>query len=412
MLTKLARIKSDLENLAKFNLTPGSGLTRFSLTEADREAREYLKNELEEIGVEVYEDQAGSIFGRREGTKEDAPVIMIGSHFDSVKYGGKFDGTAGVVMALEVLRVLKEQGIQTKYPVEFVAMIEEEGGRFGSGVFGSRAMAGDVTYQDLLNHKDEKGISMAEAFKNFGFDPEKIEEARRDPKDIKAFLELHIEQGPVLENENKDVGLVDFIVGMNEFKVKVKGRPDHAGTTPMDMRKDALAAASEVITKIDDFAREAGRGTVATVGSLDVSPGAANIVPGEVQFSVDIRSKYLDCMRNVREEIKTALSEIKGKYDVEYSIESLLDVEPVKLSSEIMDIFKEETKDNSLSYKEMISGAGHDAMIMASLTDTGLVFVPSRDGRSHCPEEWTDYADLQKGIELIYHTVLRLGGVK
>jgi len=334
---------------------------------------------------------------------------MIGSHFDSVKNGGNFDGPAGVIMALEILRVLDENKIKTKYPLEFVAMIEEEGGRFGGGVFGSRAMTGQVDYQELLEFKDEAGISMAEAFKDFGFDPKKIKEAKRDPEKLKAFIELHIEQGPVLENEKKDVGIVDFIVGINQIRVKVEGRADHAGTTPMNMRKDALSSAAELISEIKNFALEAGSGTVATVGSLEVKPGAANIVPAEVEFSVDIRSKELNCIKEVRNKIDQALSDIKSEYDLSYSVKDMLMVEPVELSQEIFKSFKEEAKNLDLNAREMISGAGHDAMIMAAITDVGLIFVPSKDGRSHTPEEWTDYEDLQKGIELIYHTVLKVG---
>jgi allantoate deiminase len=409
MLTKVERIKNDIENLSEFNATPGQGLTRFSLTKEDRGARDYLKSELKKLDVEIYEDAAGSLVARREGTDKDAPVIMIGSHFDSVKNGGNFDGPAGVIMALEILRVLDENKIKTKYPLEFVAMIEEEGGRFGGGVFGSRAMTGQVDYQELLEFKDEAGISMAEAFKDFGFDPKKIKEAKRDPEKLKAFIELHIEQGPVLENEKKDVGIIDFIVGINQIRVKVEGRADHAGTTPMNMRKDALSSAAELISEIKNFALEAGSGTVATVGSLEVKPGAANIVPAEVEFSVDIRSKELNCIKEVRNKIDQALSDIKSEYDLSYSVKDMLMVEPVELSQEIFKSFKEEAKNLDLNAREMISGAGHDAMIMAAITDVGLIFVPSKDGRSHTPEEWTDYEDLQKGIELIYHTVLKVG---
>ncbi|ADO77428.1 M20 family metallo-hydrolase [Halanaerobium praevalens] len=412
MKTNLKRIKDDIENLSKFNATPENGLTRFSLTEEDRGARNYLKKELQKLDVEIYEDAAGSLVARRAGTAKDAPVVMIGSHFDSVKNGGHFDGPAGVIMALEILRVMEENDVKTKYPIEFVALIEEEGGRFGGGVFGSRSMTGQVDYQELLDFKDAAGISMAQAFENFGFDPTKIEEARRDPEELKAFIELHIEQGPVLENEAKDVGIVDFIVGINQIKVKVEGRADHAGTTPMEMRKDALSSAAEVISEIKNFALKAGNGTVATVGTLAVKPGAANIVPAEVEFSVDIRSKKLNCIQEVREQIDQALAAIKAEYSVDYSVQNMLMVEPVELSEEIFNIFKDESKKLGLNSKQMISGAGHDAMIMAAITDVGLIFVPSKDGRSHTPEEWTDYEDLQKGIELIYHTILKVGEIE
>ncbi|PAB59617.1 M20 family metallo-hydrolase [Anaeromicrobium sediminis] len=409
MITNLHRIRRDIEELSKFNATPGQGLTRFSLTNEDREAREYIKSELTKLGLKVYEDPAGSIFGKRDGINNDLPVIMIGSHFDSVKNGGNFDGPAGIVMALEIMRVLEENNVKTKYPIEFVGMIEEEGGRFGGGVFGSRAMTGKVSTDQLYNNKDEAGIYMAEALRKFGFNPDEIEKAKRAPKDIKAFIELHIEQGPILETENKDIGIVDFIVGINEFKVIVRGRPDHAGTTPMDMRSDALSTASKVISKIDGYAKDASEGTVATVGILNVKPGAANIVPGEVTFTVDIRSKKGDCIRSVKNRIIKCLNEEAHSSGVEIKIIEMLDVNPVKMSDQITESLENNGKSCGFSYIKMLSGAGHDAMVMASITDVGLLFVPSKNGRSHCPEEWTDYEDLQKGIEVIYNTILDLG---
>lgn len=409
MKTNLDRIKRDLETLSKFNATPGQGLTRFSLTAEDRGARKYIKNELLKLGLNVYEDSAGSIFGRRSGTDDSLPAIMIGSHFDSVKNGGNFDGPAGIVMALEIMRTLEENNIRTKYPIEFVGMIEEEGGRFGSGVFGSRAMVGRVSIEQLHNNKDEYGISMAKALHDFGFNPEEIEKARRNPKDIKAFIELHIEQGPILEASHKDIGIVDFIVGINEFKVILRGRPDHAGTTPMHMRSDALSTASKVICKIEGYAREAREGTVATVGVLNIKPGAANIVPGEVIFTVDIRSKDSDCISKVKNNIVEALKNETDASGIELEIIEMLDVNPVKMSEGIIKSLEKNAQSNGFSYIKMLSGAGHDAMIMAAITDVGLVFVPSKDGRSHCPEEWTDYEDLQRGIEVIYNTILDKG---
>ncbi|WP_432407580.1 Zn-dependent hydrolase [Wukongibacter sp. M2B1] len=409
MKTNLDRIKRDIETLSKFNATPGQGLTRFSLTAEDRGARKYIKNELLKLGLNVYEDSAGSIFGRRSGTDDSLPVIMIGSHFDSVKNGGNFDGPAGIVMALEIMRTLEENNIRTKYPIEFVGMIEEEGGRFGSGVFGSRAMVGRVSIEQLHNNKDEYGISMAKALHDFGFNPEEIKKARRNPKDIKAFIELHIEQGPILKSSHKDIGIVDFIVGINEFKVILRGRPDHAGTTPMHMRSDALSTASKVICKIEGYAREAREGTVATVGVLNIKPGAANIVPGEVIFTVDIRSKDSDCISKVKNNIVEALKNETDASGIELEIIEMLDVNPVKMSEGIIKSLEKNAQSNGFSYIKMLSGAGHDAMIMAAITDVGLVFVPSKDGRSHCPEEWTDYEDLQRGIEVIYNTILDKG---
>ena len=412
MKTKVERIKKDIEELAKFNSSIEGGLTRFSLTREDRMAREYLKDQLCKLDVKIYEDNAGTLFARREGTDPLAPAIMIGSHFDSVKNGGNFDGPAGVVMALEIFRALEENNIKTRYPLEFVAMIEEEGGRFGSGVFGSRAMAGLVDYDQLERNRDRDGISMAQALRDFGFEPEKVAEAKRNKEDVKAFIELHIEQGPILEKEGKDLGIVDFIVGINEFRVQVDGRPDHAGTTPMDMRADALGVASKVVAEIDSYPVPENNGTVATVGVLEIKPGAANIVPAQVVFTVDIRSKDEGSIANVKKKIMARLEALTEGTDVTYTVTEMLDVKPVKMNEEMVRLFKESAEEKGFTYRNMLSGAGHDAMVMAAVTEVGLVFVPSRDGRSHCKEEWTDYDQLQKGIELIYDTILKLGEAK
>lgn len=412
MKTKVERIKKDIEELAKFNSSTEGGLTRFSLTREDRMAREYLKYQLCKLDVKIYEDNAGTLFARREGTDPQAPAIMIGSHFDSVKNGGNFDGPAGVVMALEIFRALEENNIKTRYPLEFVAMIEEEGGRFGSGVFGSRAMAGLVDYDQLERNRDRDGISMAQALRDFGFEPEKVAEAKRNKEDVKAFIELHIEQGPILEKEGKDLGIVDFIVGINEFRVQVDGRPDHAGTTPMDMRADALGVASKVVAEIDSYPVPENNGTVATVGVLEIKPGAANIVPAQVVFTVDIRSKDEGSIANVKKKIMARLEALTEGTDVTYTVTEMLDVKPVKMNEEMVRLFKESAEEKGFTYRNMLSGAGHDAMVMAAVTEVGLVFVPSRDGRSHCKEEWTDYDQLQKGIELIYDTILKLGEAK
>ena len=412
MKTRLDRIANDIEHLSKFNSTPGKGLTRFSFTDEDRKARDYIKKELEKLDLQVYEDEAGTVFGRMKGYDPELPSIMVGSHFDSVKNGGNFDGPAGIVMGLEVMRTLVENKIRTVYPVEFVGMIEEEGGRFGGGVFGSRAMARGITYEELTRYRDEDGISMADAMESFGFDPHKIGDAKRKPEEIRAFIELHIEQGPVLENEKVDIGLVDYIVGIAEYSISIKGRPDHAGTTPMDMRRDPLVAASKLVCQIEEYALSEGNGTVATVGTLNVYPGAANIVPAGVELTVDIRSKKQECIDGVYNKITGFMKENVDEKGLDWETREMLNVAPVTMSEKIMGTMEKKSEENGLKYRKMTSGAGHDAMIMSSITETGLVFVPSKDGRSHCPEEWTDYDQLQKGIELIYHTILEIGDVE
>lgn len=408
METKLERIKKDIAVLSQFTATPGKGMTRLSLTEEDRKSRDYLKNAMKDMGLLVREDAAGTVVGRMEGSLKDGPVVMVGSHFDSVKNGGVFDGPAGIAAALETARVIKEKNIKIKYPLEIVAMIEEEGARFGAALFGSRSMTGKIDKNILLSSKDEHGISMYEAMKKFGLNPEDIAKAARDAKDLKAFIELHIEQGPVLEKYQEDIGIVDFIVGIHEFKVIVRGRADHAGTTPMDMRADALDAAAKVISRVSTNAKKAGEGTVATVGIMSVKPGSANIVPSEVMFTVDIRGKNSQHIDQVLQEIERDLREITVEKGVEYEVINLVRIEPVRLPASIIERFKHHSKALGLAYRIMSSGAGHDAMVMAGITKVGLIFVPSQGGRSHCPQEWTDYESLQKGVEVVYNTVLDL----
>jgi len=406
MFTSKERIKNDIEKLSKFNASPGEGLTRFSFSKEDRKAREYIKKKMKEVKLEVYEDAAGTIIGRRMGIDNHLPVVMIGSHFDSVKNGGNFDGPAGVITGLEIARILNKRNIKTKYPLEFIAMIEEEGARFGSGLFGSRSMVGKVSRDDLEKYCDENGITIAKAMRDFGFNPDNITKAKRDPKTIKAFFELHIEQGPVLETEHKDIGIVDTIVGIDQYNIEVTGISGHAGTTPMNMRNDALVLASDIVKQINLMAKKAGEGTVATVGNLKVYPGGANIIPKKVWFSVDVRSRDKNKIEAIAKEIDELLKHECKKQKAFYKMEKKISVDPVRLPRNISEVLKRKCEKLGFSYKEMISGAGHDAMILAGITEVGLVFVPSKNGKSHCPEEWTDYDQLQKGIEVVLEAVL------
>ncbi|MDD2205874.1 MAG: Zn-dependent hydrolase [Aminobacterium sp.] len=406
--SKVSRIQRDIETMARFTATPGLGMTRLSFTEEDKKTREFICSEMEKAGLHVYTDAAGSIFGRREGTQKDAPLVMIGSHFDSVKNGGNFDGPAGIVTALEIARILYENNISTANPIEFVAMIEEEGTRFGAGLYGSRAMTGKVPHSEIESFRDADGVSLGEAMEKFGLDSLKIKDAIRNPEDLKAFIELHIEQGPVLESESLDVGFVSTIVGITRYDIEIEGRADHAGTTPMHMRKDALLASFEVAKAIHDAAYAKGEGTVGTVGKLVVYPGGANIVPGKVFFTVDIRSVEQGNIEDVVKEMKETLEYVSHQMGVSVHMEQKLAIPPVHLADEIRGIFEEEAIGRNIRYRHMVSGAGHDAMIMASLTNVGLIFVPSKDGRSHCPEEWTDYEQLKKGIDIALGAILRL----
>ncbi|MEA4880717.1 MAG: Zn-dependent hydrolase [Synergistaceae bacterium] len=402
------RIARDIEGLAEFTATPGMGMTRFSFSEEDRKTREFIKERMKEAGLTIFEDGAGNLFGRREGKQADAPAIMVGSHFDSVKNGGNFDGPAGVVMALEIARLLHENKVETELPIEFAALVEEEGGRFGGGLFGSRAMTGQVSPEELDSSRDRDGISLGEAMSRAGFDPGRLEEAVRPEGSLRAFMEMHIEQGPVLESEGIDLGIVRTIVGIHQKEVEILGRADHSGTTPMDMRKNALAAAAKAVLFLDEAARAAGAGTVGTVGKMEVYPGGTNIVPGRALFTVDIRSSEKEKLESLVTAFEKFLMKLGKEEGVEISMTEKLRVDPVKMSVKLCALFLAEAEKRGYSSKRMQSGAGHDAMMMASVAETGLVFVPSRGGRSHCPEEWTDCAQIKKGVDVVLGVLLTL----
>lgn len=403
MLANEARIKQRLEYLAQLTSTPGQGTTRMSYSTEAQKARAYLKQEMTAIGLKVWEDAIGNVFGRLEGT-EDLPPVVIGSHFDSVPHGGPFDGPAGVIAALEVANCFFDQQLKPRYPLEVVALVEEEGASFGAGLLASRAMIGKVSPQDLAQLKDRSGISAEKRMLEAGYHPQKIQSLARKKGDIKAFLELHIEQGPVLENARKDVGLVDVIVGICQLEVIVKGKAGHAGTTPMDQRADALLATSALIQKVAQLAIDAGEGTVATVGQLFVYPNGSNIIPDRISFTVDIRSKNEDKLRWVNEQVKNAVQQAQ-KQNITTSVEEKLFVLPTLLNPIIHQRLIENSKKLGLNYQTMVSGAGHDTMIFSQITDAGLIFVPSKAGLSHHPDEWTDYNQIKSGADLMFETV-------
>lgn len=398
------RIQQHLEQLAEFTATPGEGTTRMSYSPQGQQARAYIKQQMQAAGLSVREDAIGNIFGKSQAQDPQLPSVMIGSHFDSVPNGGAFDGPAGVVMGLEVAKLFQEHRLLPRYPLEVVALVEEEGASFGRGLLASCAIAGSVDSEELHRLRDSRGQSAAQCMAQVGFDAERVASVVREPQTLKAFIELHIEQGPVLEQEGLDVGLVDTIVGITQLVVTITGKAGHAGTTPMDRRHDALVAASQVIARVGDFARQAGDETVATTGKIQVFPNGANVIPSKVIFTVDIRSKRLDKLQLVVEQTKVCIQQQAGA-GITCHIEQPLLVEPTRLHSGIHGLLQKHSAALGLSHRTMVSGAGHDAMIFAGITDVGLVFVPSKDGLSHHPDEWTDYEQIQKGIDVIFHTV-------
>lgn len=403
--TKLERIQKDIESLAKFSCVEGIGCTRFTYTKEFAQARDYIIAEMKAAGLQVREDAVGIIIGRMEGRDPSAPVVMTGSHFDTVKTGGRFDGPAGVTAALETARTLHDEGFVPQRPIEFVALPEEEGARFGNGLMGSRAMCG-LLKPDEMESQDWDGVTLAQAMTEYGLDPARAGESQRAPGEIGAFLELHIEQGPILENNHIDVGIVDAIVGLRCFIVTLKGRSDHAGTTPLNMRADTMLAAARAITAGTEKAAALQDGTVVTFGSVETVPGAFNIVAKETTFTIDCRSRGIESVDEVVAVIRASLEQsVAENPGLSYTIEEKTVAMPVQMKPEIKELLKAHAQELNISTMDLLSGAGHDAMVMGGLCDVAMVFVPSKDGRSHVPEEWTDYADLQKGVELIYRAV-------
>ena len=395
------RIARDLEHLKQFTATPGNGCTRLPFTKEAREAVNYLRQLMEEAGLEVTEDAAGNVIGTLKGENPDEPCVMMGSHYDSVVNGGDYDGIAGVICAIEVARLLKEEGITPKRNFVAVGFCDEEGMRFGTGYFGSGAMLGHRDVEYTKNFADTDGITIYEAMKGYGLDPEKIGEAAWKEGSIGHFLEAHIEQGPVLDAEGTELGLVEGIVGIQRYMVTVHGRADHAGTTPMDMRMDAVDAATKVISKIADWAREKADGTVSTVGYINTVPGGMNIVAEKVEFTVDIRSMNNDKINDITNRIRKALDKEVAEFGGSYEMDNKLTITPVHLSEEMLDIMEEDCKAKGYSYRRMPSGAGHDSLEIGQSIPTVMIFTPSKDGRSHCPVEFTKYSEFAKAATIM-----------
>lgn len=400
------RIQKDLEELAVFNATPDQGCTRLPFTKEARQAADYIKTLMADAGLKVREDEAGNVIGVLEGEDPQAPALVVGSHYDTVINGGIFDGLAGIVTGIEIARLLKENGVQLKRNFTVIGFNDEEGMRFGTGYFGSKAILGQITIEDLHRYKDKDDVSIYEAMKEYGLVPEDVLRAKQDLNKIKAFVEVHPEQGPVLYQKNVDIGLVECIVGIQRYMVTVHGRADHAGTTPMDMRIDPVEAATKVISKIPDWARDKGVGTVATTGFVKVIPGGINIVAEEVQFSIDIRSSNNEKINDIVAKIQAELDKVCKPSGVTWNMDNKLTIEPLDLSQDMLSMLQKNCEAHGYSSLRMISGAGHDALAIGQVLNTALIFVASKDGRSHCPVEWSEYADLAKAVTVIYDMIL------
>jgi hydantoinase/carbamoylase family amidase len=384
------------------------GITRLAYTEPAIKAQEHVINLMEQIGLTVRMDQIGNIIGRLEGLDSTLPAVVTGSHLDTVPEGGKYDGVVGVIGGLAAISRIKDKG-ELSHPLELIIFACEESSRFGFSTIGSKTMAGLVNLSAWNKAKDQEGLSFAEALSQNKYDLEQLSQAIRSGEEIKAFVELHIEQGRVLEKEGKSIGIVEVIAAPTRLKITVEGVAAHSGATPMEERQDALVTASMIVLAIQEIGLEQSNyGTVATVGMLNVHPGSMNIIPGVVEMWVDIRGVNHESIIECLQDIKDAISTIAEGQETRVSIILLSAEKPVKMNKDIINLIKKICVDKKVSHQFIHSRAGHDAMNLSRLAPTGMIFIPSKNGISHNPEEYTNEDDIMAGIDVLAETLYQL----
>jgi len=393
-------------------LDPERGVNRLACTEANKRLRDYVVMRMKEAGLEVKIDKIGNIFARKEGTKTNKGTIMCGSHLDSVPNGGQFDGCLGVFGAIEAIRSMTEEGFDNERSIEVVVFTGEEGPEFGMSLLGSSALVGKINMAEALGKNNTAGQTLDEALKEINYKGD----FTRTLEDVEYMVELHIEQGPVLYKENIPIGIVENIAGITWLMVTIKGEGNHAGTTPMKMRKDALVTASEIVSFVNWRANEMvdklGSVTVGTVGKLNVFPNGTNSIPAKVEIGIDIRDVVKENMDSLKSEVVEFINGLEKKYEVAAEIQMPHPHSPVPLSSEVIDTITESAKKLGVQAKRMNSGAGHDSQNMAEKVKTGMIFVPSVNGVSHSPMEWTEWGDIENGVQVLTQTLKNLSRMK
>lgn len=400
-----ALVERCVETLSAPGRLPSGGMFRASFTPEWIAALEIVADWFAEAGLAVRRDAAGNLFGRLEG-REGGAAYLTGSHVDTVREGGRYDGALGVIAGYLAVKTLCERFGPPRRPIEAMVTAEEEGSRYQANYWGTRALTGRIGPDEATTLRDAAGIPIADAMRAAGLDPDGLAGCRRT--DVAGFIELHIEQGKILETERLDIGVVETITGIRRFEAVVEGQADHAGTTPMDLRRDALQAAAEMALAVAEVATNLGRPAVATVGQLEVEPGAFNIVPGRVRFGIDARHPDPEAKQVLIEEIERRCREIAARRGVSVTFTHLKDSEPAQMTDTIRETIDTAAASLGHSRRSMTSGAGHDATIMASRFPAGMIFVPSRDGRSHTPAEYTAPEQAAKGIEVLTATLYRL----
>ncbi|MFO7311416.1 MAG: M20 family metallo-hydrolase [Bacillota bacterium] len=403
-----ARLLKRLVELNRIGETVEGGVTRLGFSQEEEAAVRLCEQWMRELGLVVRRDSVGNLYGRRPGRRE-GPAVVTGSHVDSVPNGGKYDGVVGVLCALEAVGLFAARNIVTEYPLEVVVFRCEESSRFGVATLGSRAVAGSLREEDLHRLCDADGVTVAQAMAALGLEPRRLAEARRAPGSVRAFVEIHVEQGTVLERAGCPIGVVTHIAAPTRYQVRVSGEAAHSGATPMNRRKDALAAAAEIVLAVERAAQdEAACGTVGTVGVLTVKPGAMNVIPGDVEMGIDIRSIDGESKKRAVQRILAAMEETALRRGVKITEKLLVDEEPVALSPWVQEQIRWAAERAGHRHMPIVSAAGHDAMHMARIAPTGMVFLPSRDGVSHNPLEYTDIEDVAAGAEVLFWTLWRL----
>jgi N-carbamoyl-L-amino-acid hydrolase len=400
-----ARLQGTIEELGRVGATPRGGLTRLALSDEDRQGRDLMVAWMRQAGLRVSVDQMGNIFGERAG-QPGLPPVMMGSHVDSVPTGGKYDGQLGVLCALETLRTLNDHRVRTRHPVTLVIFTNEEGARFQPAMLASGVLAGKIALEDAYNARDKDGLRLVDELERIGY----LGSEPCVPRPVRAYLELHIEQGPFLEEEGLSIGVVEGIVAIAWSRLTLHGVQDHAGPTPMRIRHDALVAAAEVVAGVRGIARELGGDLVTTVGNLTVVPNIVNAIPGRVTLSIDMRDPRDATLDRALPMLDRVVAEACRREGVTYELEHYWRVPYTPFDREVVAAVERAAAATGAGHRRILSGAGHDAQYMAAISPTGMVFVPSRDGRSHCEEEFTPLDDIEHGANTLLGAALELAG--
>ncbi len=401
------RLWGTIHDTAAFGATPKGGVRRLTLGPEDKQVRDWFRTACEAAGCEVHVDALGTMFALRRGRDMSKPPLGIGSHLDTQPTGGKFDGILGTLAALEVVRTLNAAGIETETPLCVINWTNEEGSRFAPAMMASGTYAGDFTAEDILARKDAEGITVAQALSEIGYSGDEPVGARR----LGGFVELHIEQGPILEAEGKTIGVVHNGQGIIWYDGRVTGFASHAGTTPMPLRRDALATFAEIVLAVERIARELGPDAVGTIGETTIENASRNVVPGDLTFTIDVRSASAATLDKFDIMLRKVFAEIAVRRKAEVALDQIWRKEPPQFDARLVDAVETAAKELGYSYRRITTGAGHDACNLATVMPAAMIFVPCKDGISHNELEDATQADCAAGANVLLHTVLALAGV-